>query len=147
MTRSGDRGQESGVRGDGAGDDGYPPALPPGFLTVDSPREFRDPTALVVRVPPGIRSKQKLFAIFADKLRFPRYFGWNWDALEELLRDLSWLPSNKAVIIVHEDLPFGTGGENREVYFDVLKEAVAFWEKTQRERLRVICPAEHRDDA
>ena len=96
----------------------------------------QEPAALVVRIPRGIRSKEKLLAILADKLRFPRYFGYNWDALEECLRDLSWLPPHQAVTIVHEDLPFGEGGENRATYLDILTKAAA----AQGERWRVILP-------
>jgi hypothetical protein len=80
------------------------------------------PDALVVRVPKGVRSKQKLLAILADKLRFPGYFGHNWDALEECLRDLSWLPEHQSVAIVHQDLPFGAGGEHRGTYLAILAE-------------------------
>ena len=95
-----------------------PPPLP--FLFVDSPADFHDDAALVVRVPAGVRSKQKLLAILADKLHFPGYFGWNWDALEECLGDLSWLPQGQPVVIVHDDLPFGSGGDNRAVYQGIL---------------------------
>jgi len=91
---------------------------------------------LVVRMPAGIRSKRKLLAILARRLRFPRYFGWNWDALEELLNDLSWLPAGLAVVIEHEDLPFGYGGENRAIYMDILQKAAA----NQPARLQVILP-------
>src|SRR5262245_61999436 len=90
--------------------------------------------ALIVRIPRGIRSKEKLLAILADKLHFPRYFGYNWDALEECLRDLSWLPANQPVSIVHEDLPFGEG-ENRATYLDILSKAAA-----PGGRLKVILP-------
>jgi hypothetical protein len=95
---------------------------------------------LVVRIPRGIRSKQKLLAILADKLHFPRYFGHNWDALEECLRDLSWLPPDQLVVIRHDDLPFGSGGENRASYLDVLREAAAFWEHAQPGRLSIELP-------
>jgi RNAse (barnase) inhibitor barstar len=133
----------SGFGVQGSGGDAIPapsPALPPGFLAVDSPREFRDPAALVVRIPRGIRSKEKLFAIFAERLHFPRYFGWNWDALEELLRDLSWLPADKPIVIVHEDLPFGAGGENRDIYLNILRDVAAHWNVSQPGRLLVVLP-------
>jgi len=94
------------------------------------------PSELVVRIPRGIRSKEKLLAILADKLRFPRYFGYNWDALEECLRDLSWLPQGQPVTIVHDDLPFGAGGESRGTYLDIVAKAAA----AQGGRLRVILP-------
>ena len=99
------------------------PPLP--FQFVDDPAAFRDDAALVVRIPAGIRSKQKLLGILADRLRFPGYFGWNWDALEECLNDLSWLGDGQRVAIVHEDLPFGAGGEHRQTYLQVLASAAA----------------------
>ena len=114
-----------------------PPALP--FLFVDRPDEFHDDAALVVRVPAGVRSKQKLLAILADKLHFPGYFGWNWDALEECLGDLSWLPEGQGVVIVHDDLPFGPGGENRGIYQSVL--ASVAQGAAPAHRIRIVFPA------
>ncbi len=95
----------------------------------------------MVRLPRGIRSKEKLFAIFADKLRFPRYFGRNWDALEECLRDLSWLPPNQPIAIVHEDLPFGAGGANRGVYLEVLRSVLNHWSGSGSRAVQIIMPA------
>jgi len=116
------------------------PALPRGFVFIDSPADFRDPVAIVVRLPRGIRSKEKLFAIFADKLHFPRYFGKNWDALEECLRDLSWLPTNRTIAIVHEDLPFGAGGANRGIYLDLLRSVLEHWLAAKNRTVQVIVP-------
>ena len=98
------------------------------------------PGALIVRVPRGIRSKEKLLAVLADKLRVPRYFGWNWDALEECLRDLSWLPADQPVVLVHEDLPFGAGGENRDVYLAIMRGAAEYWARENPGRLEVVLP-------
>lgn len=39
----------------------------------------------------GIRSERQLFSYFAAELAFPDYFGHNWDALDECMRDLSWV--------------------------------------------------------
>ena len=119
---------------------GPSPPLPCRFTFVESPASFRDATAAVVRLPRGIRSKQKLFAIFADKLHFPNYFGWNWDALEECLRDLSWLSPGQSIAIVHEDLPFGAGGANRGIYLDLLREVLDYWSKSGDRSVHVIMP-------
>jgi hypothetical protein len=113
-----------------------------GFVFVDSSEAFRDDTALVVRIPPCVRSKQKLLAILADKLRFPHYFGWNWDALEECLRDLSWLPKGQPVTLVHAALPFGPGGENRRIYLGVLRDVVAHWQAQKDRPVRAVFPAD-----
>jgi hypothetical protein len=113
------------------------PALP--FQLVDDPAAFRDEAALVVRIPAGIRSKQKLLGFLADRLRFPGYFGWNWDALEECLNDLSWLGGEQRVAIVHEGLPFGAGGEHRRTYLQILAGAAA-----RNEALAIVLAARDR---
>lgn len=99
--------------------------------------------ARIIRIPRGIRSKQKLFAVLADKLRFPRYFGWNWDALEELLRDLSWLPPGP-ITLVHDGLPFSSGGPNRALYEQLLRDVAAHWNRIDPRRLTFTLPEENR---
>lgn len=47
-----------------------------------------------------IRVKQELFSAMAKALRFPDWFGANWDALNDCLRDLEWLPGEGCVLIV-----------------------------------------------
>ena len=116
------------------------PALPRDFIFVDEPGDYRDPAAIIVRIPVGVRSKRKLFAIFAATLHFPKYFGWNWDAFEECLRDLSWLPPSRPIAIVHEELPFGAGGDNRGVYLDVLRCMVNRRAEAADRALQVVMP-------
>jgi RNAse (barnase) inhibitor barstar len=116
-----------------------------GIEFVESPRDFRDESALVVRVPRGVRSKEKLLMILADKLRLPGYFGGNWDALEDALRDLTWLPAGRGVSIVHEDLPFGAGGENRGHYLGILQSAAEHWATNGQRSFRVVLPESARE--
>jgi RNAse (barnase) inhibitor barstar len=57
----------------------------------------------VVAIDAGdISNEESLFATIAAAMNFPVYFGMNWDALSDLLRDLSWL-SPKGVLVVLED--------------------------------------------
>ena len=105
---------------------------PPEALPGDAP--------FVADLPASIRSKQKLLRILADELRLPDYFGHNWDALEECLRDLSWLPEGN-VQIRHRDLPLSPGSQDRRTYLEILRTAAAFWSKSGS---RLVCqfPAE-----
>lgn len=93
--------------------------------------------SLMVRVPAGMRAKQKILGVFADRLRFPFYFGWNWDAFEECLHDLSWLPEEAPILVIHEDVPFGSG-ENRPVYLAILNA----WACSSGSRVRIVFPPE-----
>ena len=40
----------------------------------------------------------------AAALRFPRYFGRNWDAFEECITDLEWAPAKKGYVILYDDV-------------------------------------------
>jgi RNAse (barnase) inhibitor barstar len=96
---------------------------------------FRAPGSLVIRIGGRLRRKQDLLRALADGLKFPDYFGWNWDALEECLRDLSWLDAPDGVVLLHEHLPL-TDASQRIVYQDILRKAQAH----TRTPLRVVFP-------
>jgi len=46
------------------------------------------------------RSTQGLFDEFAAALQFPCYFGENWNAFDECLADLEWLPGDAHIFII-----------------------------------------------
>lgn len=46
------------------------------------------------------KTKDLLLLEFSEKLKFPSYFGNNWDAFDECMSDLEWLPANNYVLII-----------------------------------------------
>ncbi|MEH1053591.1 barstar family protein [Micromonospora sp. CPCC 206171] len=68
------------------------------------------------------------FYEFSDALLFPGYFGWNWDALSDCLRDLNWLPADGYLIVV-ENAPrlLSSSAEDRHTMFQILSRAVHHW--------------------
>lgn len=116
--------------------------LPREFLGVADPQawaaEARRAGKIVVWVPRSVRSKEKLFGLFAAALRFPNYCGRNWDALEECLCDLSWLPADAQIALVHERFPFGES-ENRQIYKEILRFACR---RSDGRVLQVVWPEE-----
>jgi len=61
----------------------------------DSPR-------VVVRFLRGNKMRRvlSLFDEFAAGLQFPYYFGENWNAFDECITDLSWLPADVYILII-----------------------------------------------
>ena len=48
----------------------------------------------------GITTDRDLFAKVSVALKFPDYFGNNWDAMNECLTDLEWFPAKGYVLLV-----------------------------------------------
>jgi RNAse (barnase) inhibitor barstar len=103
--------------------------------------------ALTAEVPAGIRSKDALLDELDRLLRFPDYFGGNWDALWECIRDLSWLPAGP-VVLRHRDLPLAGDVAGQKTYVSILKDTVEKKWTVPGQRLRdfvVVFPPETRD--
>ncbi|MFD7904109.1 barstar family protein [Kitasatospora sp. NPDC059722] len=68
------------------------------------------------------------FEQFSYALTFPAYFGWNWDALSDCLRDLSWHPADHYLIIVdHTESMLAGNTEEREILLSILSRAAREW--------------------
>lgn len=111
-----------------------------GFLFQDDSSAVESGAAIVVQIPAGIRDKQFLLRVLAAGLSFPDYFGWNWDALDECLRDLSWIKASGTVVLRHSDVPFEDDSDNRAIYTEILKEAIAAARENDRHKLVIIFP-------
>ncbi len=80
----------------------------------------------------GVRGKAELMRRCGDALRVPEWFGGNWDALADALRDLSWLPDSAGRLVAVTSWRGFAGARPREweVLVEVLEEAVDFWRES-----------------
>jgi RNAse (barnase) inhibitor barstar len=77
-----------------------------------------------------IADEQRLFEELNASLRFPVYFGWNWDAVSDCLRDLSWLPADHYLIVVeHSALLLRDSADDRATLLAVLERAGRHWSR------------------
>ncbi|MEI8014646.1 MAG: barstar family protein [Nitrospira sp.] len=88
------------------------------------------PTGLTLKVIKGRHCKTpaNLFEEFARALKFPDYFGHNWDALEECLTDLEWLPAKGYILLVTDAahvLP--SDDADYETFLEILRDAGEAW--------------------
>ncbi len=105
------------------------------FLFADRPPAD---AAFVGRMPRGVGLESTLVDSIAISLRFPDYFGQNWDAVDECLCDLSWLPTGK-VALLHFEVPSVAEGV-LHMYLDVLDNAVKHWQTGSRDFVVVFPP-------
>lgn len=76
----------------------------------------------------GIRNKQEFLALAARDLAFPDWFGFNWDALQDCLTDLSWLPARGYVVVLaHCDEFRAAAPDDFDTLMQVFVTAANFW--------------------
>jgi Barstar (barnase inhibitor) len=72
----------------------------------------------------SMTDQASLFQEFAKVMNFPSYFGKNWDALSDLLTDLSWLEDDCShYILLIDDWHLCAS----PLLLDILQETVEFW--------------------
>lgn len=112
------------------------------FVFADTPIEIQG--ECVVRVPRGMQRTEDLFQVLYERAYLPGYFGFNWSALSDCLRDLGW-SKQRVLTIVHEDVPQLPLVERR-TYLDVLAECIKSWGPDGGHALRVVFPTGSRTE-
>lgn len=73
-------------------------------------------------------NKKQFLAVCAKQLKLPSYFGGNWDALADCLRDFNWLDGQGYVLHIAGAEKFAAAAAgDYQTALDVLAEAAEFW--------------------
>lgn len=105
----------------------------------------------IAMIPSGLQSEQDLMIAYEYAIN-PPFFGRNWDSLDEILHDFSWI-NQKEVVIAHEDLPTNISAQDIKSMLSVLSDSVQLFKDGPREgfelpdgkhTLTVIFPLETR---
>lgn len=78
-----------------------------------------------------IADKADFLRVWSEVAVFPSYFGRNWDALDESLRDLAWAPA-QGYLVLYDNVAHFAAAQPAEfaVALDVLQTAVEHWQAT-----------------
>ena len=91
---------------------------------------MRPPTGFALRVIKGAKCQTTagLLTECARALDFPDYFGHNWDALEECLADLEWLPAKGYILLITDASHVLPNDEAEyETFLEILRDAGEAW--------------------
>jgi RNAse (barnase) inhibitor barstar len=92
--------------------------------------------ALVGFVPKHVSTVDDLLQGVADVLSFPSYFGRNWNALYDCLRDFHWT-EKKNIFLIHSELP-QLMERDLKIYLEILRDAAADWKSDEPHAFGVI---------
>lgn len=87
------------------------------------------PSLLFIEVKGGrCETRAALLKHFADRLKFPDYFGHNWDAFEECIGELEWLPApGYVIVIVEADRLLSRDRDDLQVFVDIMNSVGEAW--------------------
>jgi hypothetical protein len=79
-----------------------------------------------------IASKDDLLRSGVAAMHLPAYFGNNWDALEDSLRDLAWAPAERGYLVLFDGAGTLARAEPGDfaVALSILRDAVEYWRAT-----------------
>jgi len=112
---------------------------PNGFLIHIVPHNTQDLTSLVESTRPlnfaifcidgeKINSKESLLGSIARSMRFPSYFGKNWDALEDSINDLSWWKVKGFLLIFEQaDSFINSSIDEFFVFIEIISNTIKSW--------------------
>ena len=79
----------------------------------------------------NINDKKSFLNKTAEVMQFPNYFGHNWDAFDECITDLEWLPAKRYVVIYNKPNLFAEANPlDWQIAYDTLQSAVEYWQST-----------------
>lgn len=77
----------------------------------------------------GYTDQEALFDRLTTALRLPADFGRNWDALDDSVRDLSWLKAPGVILLFdHAEEMRDSNEEDFDTLLDILEDGVDYWQ-------------------
>ena len=74
--------------------------------------------------------KPTFLAACAEAMQFPAHFGKNWDALNDSIQDLSWVPAPRYILFFDRaDIFAADHPSDWAIARSILRDAVAYWKQ------------------
>jgi hypothetical protein len=108
------------------------------FILSDDPTSYDTGLIFYARVDPAITKAEDLLSALYYQLWLPPYFGFNWNSLDECLRNLEWIDRSR-VVLVHELVP-KMDALNTKTHLEVLLDSSNHWITRGEPRLEVVFP-------
>jgi len=108
------------------------------FNFIDKVSTYESDKSFLAKIDSNIKTKESLFENLYSKMQFPNYFGFNWDALFDCLRDFHWIEEKK-IVLIHTEVP-QINETDLKTYLNILHEAIQDWKEDDTHVLEVVFP-------
>jgi len=109
------------------------------IVFVEHPSSYQSTDAFIAHLS-QVGNRDELFRQLFTVLKLPDYFGYNWDALSDCLRDFHWI-DQKQIVLVHDEC-LALDEQSLGQYLRVLLEAVQDWKSDEEHSLSIVFPTE-----
>jgi hypothetical protein len=82
----------------------------------------------IVELDENKLNQEYVFNEFSNALKFPSYFGKNWNALWDCVTDLEWLKEKNTVVLIKK-IANAPELQNNEILHSQLNDAEKYWRK------------------
>ncbi|MFS2189218.1 barstar family protein [Mucilaginibacter sp. Mucisp84] len=107
------------------------------IVFLNEPDKYFDEGEFVAHLP-AVEGEGELLKKLSEVLKFPDYFGGNWNAVYDCLCDFHWI-EKKGVVLVHNVMPMLTE-EKLKAYIEVLHDATKSWGIDEAHYFKVMLP-------
>lgn len=104
---------------------------------MNNPKSYNPESAFIVHLG-NITSEEQLFSELNNRFKFPEYFGFNWNAVNDCLRDLHWI-EHKNIALVHDELP-EIEPTILKIYLQTLQGIMQDWKDDEIHCFEVVFP-------
>jgi RNAse (barnase) inhibitor barstar len=106
---------------------------------ISNPNEYKCSSDYVAFIS-QVNGEDSLHRKLSEVLKFPSYYGENWNALYDCLRDFSWI-NQKGIALVHITVPI-LPEIQLKIYIEILLDSIKYWNDSNEHNLKVIFPLE-----
>lgn len=105
------------------------------ILNTISDKHSTEKTLVAIIDGENIDTLEKFYDSISSQLKFPKDFGNNFDAFDEMINDLDWLEQDHIYLIFrnYDDFLSEENDEGREILLTILDDAASEWKRMDEE--------------
>jgi RNAse (barnase) inhibitor barstar len=94
--------------------------------------------SFIANMSTNVRNKYELLNDMQIKLKFPDYFGYNWDAAYDCLCDFTWI-KEKNIVIIYQKIPL-LDEKTMKQFLILLREVAEDWKDREYHNVFIVLP-------